>query len=159
MRFPQLLLLSVAAYPCATTAQIAGHYQGTNSDGGTVDVYVTSSNGSLILSQADDSDTIYCKTVNGGGWTVTYFGNLPITGDTATISSLTQTIYYGSTLTFKGDSVSGKVQFALPEFIALPTPPKTACASISKNTKFTAKLISPDTRPPHAIGVIAVPVK
>jgi hypothetical protein len=103
----------------AAFAQTVGHYQGTNSEGFQVDVYVSTNGDGLAVTTVDDLGTVYCKGQNGGVWGVQIGTTAPITDGAASIDLLDVNLYYTQALTFSGQKVKSTVTFAVPEFLSV----------------------------------------
>ena len=130
-------LLAVAP---AAFAQKAGTYIGTNNEGDEVEVVVAAGGGGFNLTGMSDSGTVYCKGTEVGGWGVAIGTSDPITNGGVTLTVFVSTLYYTSTMTFKGKNVSGTIDFAVPVFSGTQQPPKKACSAATKKQTFTATL-------------------
>ncbi len=152
---PAAILLSAPA----AFAQKAGHYQGTNAEGYTVDVYVSGSTGDFTVTGTDEDATTFCKKTAAGVWGIAIGTSLPITDGEATLTLFDVSTYYNSVFHFSGDKVTGKTTFTVPAFFGSTEPPKLACAQATKNEKFSATLVGAETRAPAQTWVRVLRVR
>jgi hypothetical protein len=115
--FGLLLPLAALLASPAAMAQKIGTYTGTNNEGDEVQVVVASDgNGGLEISGLGDGGTVYCTQSNTTyGYGVGFSGNLAeIMGKKATFDQGYTNVAMNSNFKFKGNNVSGKMQFSVP---------------------------------------------